>query len=243
MDSLEEWRRLKELYERMNEGELEVVASEAYDLTDIAKPLLRDEIARRGLKIELRTERARRGEGAPSSKLDLAVVGTLWSLEDALKAKEFLDEKDVPGYWGADNTMSLEGLRASFADGIDLKVREDQVRVIVGLARLFPTAAEEDCNFVCPKCHSPEIVFHDLDEAAKFNWSCDACGHEWARRRRRAAWLTPGHKESGCEHHERAGFRDGGGVLKLESIDREHVIAARPREHHRSDFLAGVEDP
>ena len=37
MDQAEEWRRLKEFYAGMNDGELEVVASEAYDLTDAAK--------------------------------------------------------------------------------------------------------------------------------------------------------------------------------------------------------------
>ena len=56
MDQAEEWRRLpgKEFYAGMNDGELEVVAIEAYDLTDAAKPLSKDEIARRGLKIQFR---------------------------------------------------------------------------------------------------------------------------------------------------------------------------------------------
>ena len=85
MDQAEEWRRLTELYARMNEGELEAVANEAYDLTDVARPLLKDEIAKRGLKIPLRTERARRGVVAKASrdfdlsKVHLAVAGTAGS--------------------------------------------------------------------------------------------------------------------------------------------------------------------
>jgi len=46
---------------------------------------------------------------------------------------------------------------------------------------------EEDYVAVCPKCHSSEIVFQGRDaepatgstNESKFNWSCDACGHQW----------------------------------------------------------------
>jgi hypothetical protein len=183
LDQAEEWRRLKEFYARMNEGELEVVANEAYDLTDIAKPLLKDEIARRGLKIELRTERARRVVAAPSSslpKLDLAMVGTLYSAEDARTAKQFLDASSIPSYWGPDSVDSLEELKSGFDEGIDLKVQqEDRARVFAALGRLFPPPEDKEFTFVCPKCLSPEIVFHDLDATEKFNWSCEECGHTW----------------------------------------------------------------
>ncbi|HTB12393.1 MAG TPA: hypothetical protein VK752_12505 [Bryobacteraceae bacterium] len=189
MDSLEEWRRLRELYGRMNEGELEVVASEAYDLTEVAKPLLRDEIARRGLKIELRSERRPRGVAAPPpsrpvTDLDFQEMGVFETLEEARKVKQFLNSAGVPCFWGPDNVDDPAELVLNVDDGLHMKVRVDDVaRVRGGLRELFADKPAEpdpgDCNFVCPKCHSPEIVFHDLDEAAKFNWSCDACGHEW----------------------------------------------------------------
>jgi len=182
MDQAEEWRRLKDLYARMNEGELEVVANEAYDLTDVARPLLRDEIASRGLKIPLRTERAQRKAAAPPSKLDLVVTGAIWKLEDARTIKEFMDVAGIPSYWGPNHVENLDELKSSFDDGIDLTVREeDLARVNAGLRQLFPQepGGDQDFSFECPKCQSPDIVFHDLDEQAKFNWSCDACGHEW----------------------------------------------------------------
>jgi DNA-directed RNA polymerase subunit M/transcription elongation factor TFIIS len=189
MDQAEEWRRLQNFYARMNDGELEVVANEAYDLTDIAKPLLKDEIARRGLKIPLRTERARPGDRPRSSdfdvsNVDLAVVGAIGKLDDARRIKELLDVAGIPCYWGPDNVENLEELKSSFDDGIDLTVREeDHQRVLKGIAGLISREAGDDSakeyNFECPKCHSSEIVFHDLDESAKFNWTCDACGHQW----------------------------------------------------------------
>jgi DNA-directed RNA polymerase subunit M/transcription elongation factor TFIIS len=191
MDSVEEWRRLKELYARMNEGELEVVANEAYDLTEIARPLLKDEIDRRGLKIPLRTERARRvmpaasvSAGFDPSKLDLAVAGTFGDLSDARKAKEFLDAAGIPSYWGPNNVENPEELKSSFEEGVELVVREEDLsRVRAGIAKLMPPEpadAGREFVFVCPKCHSPEIVFQELDaQTATFNWSCEACGHEW----------------------------------------------------------------
>jgi hypothetical protein len=53
-DSAEEWHRLQEQYGRMDEDELQALADEAYELTDDAKHLLRNEISRRHLQIELR---------------------------------------------------------------------------------------------------------------------------------------------------------------------------------------------
>jgi predicted RNA-binding Zn-ribbon protein involved in translation (DUF1610 family) len=187
MDSPEEWLRLKELYASMNEGELEVVANEAYDLTDIARPLLKDEIARRGLKIALRMERPKRGAAPPAStgfdpsRLDLAVAGTFWDLNDARKVKAFLESAGIPAFWGPKNVEVPDGL--GFEEGVDLTVREEDLSRVRGvIGQLVPQEPhdEKEFSFVCPKCHSPEIVFQEMDaETAKFNWSCDACGHEW----------------------------------------------------------------
>jgi hypothetical protein len=54
IDRAEEWRRLKELYLEISDEELEVVAHDAYELTDVAQQALEAAIARRGLKLEMR---------------------------------------------------------------------------------------------------------------------------------------------------------------------------------------------
>jgi hypothetical protein len=190
MDSLEEWRRLQELYSRMNEGELEVIANEACDLTDVARSLLKDEISRRGLAIQLRTARSAhsqmvetRTEGFDPADLELETMGEWVSREDANKIKEFLTESGVPCYWGPDLVENPTDVRIPFEEGVEMKVRTDDVpRVRGGIALLFPKDAEADArdfSVLCPRCHSPEIVFQDLDATAKFYWSCDACGYQW----------------------------------------------------------------
>lgn len=182
MDQAAEWRRLKDLYSQMNEGELEIVANEAYDLTDLARPLLRDEIASRGLKIPLRTARSAKLPANPS-KLDLVLAGTLWDLDRARTVHQLLEDAGIPSFWGPDNVENLDALKFSPEEGLDLMVRADDLaRVQAGLAQIMPHEAEEkEYSVVCPKCHSAEIVFNELDEkTSTFNWSCDTCGHVWS---------------------------------------------------------------
>lgn len=187
MDSPEEWRRLKELYASMNEGELEVVAREAYDLTEMARPLLKDEIARRGLKIPLRTDRSEPLEAPPPvDPSDLTEAGVYFDAADASTVAEQLGLYGIPCFWGKENVQNPNTL--DFTDGIDLLVRsEDFAAASEALRQLFtqfkpkvPADWDQERIYTCPKCRSEEIVFHELDEtASKFHWSCDACGNEW----------------------------------------------------------------
>ncbi len=187
MDSLEEFRRLKELYSRMNEGELEAVAKEAYDLTDIARPLLKDEIAQRGLKIPLRTDRSERPEASPPvDPSDLTEAGVYFDASDASTVAEHLRHFGIPCFWGKENAPSPSML--DFTDGIDLMVREDDfASASEALRQLFtrfkpkvPADWDQERTYKCPKCRSEEIVFHEVAETTReYHWSCDACGHEW----------------------------------------------------------------
>ena len=88
-------------------------------------------------------------------------------------------------------------LRAGFEHGIDVRVRDfNQQRAMAALAQAQTPGEsdnqegeEEDAPYTarCPKCHSTEIVFQNLDVDpvtksafdSKFNWSCDACGYRW----------------------------------------------------------------
>jgi hypothetical protein len=184
----------REIYARMNEGELEVVASEAYDLTDAAKPLLQAEILKRGLHIPLTTERPAKGAqpvkvvasgSFDPSKLDLVVAGTYWEIAQARKITSFLHEAGVPCYWGDKYAEDPAELSESFEQGVELAVREDDYpRVVATIREVFKdesqdTEQSEEFNIVCPKCKSQDIILNDLDSSSKFDWSCDACGHQW----------------------------------------------------------------
>ena len=194
IDRAEEWRRLKELYLQKSDEELEIVAHDAYELTDVAQQALAAEIARRGLKLEMRKapepEPDVQGDFVPDpSELNLVSVQQVFDREEMKRAKEALSNNDLPSFLGAENVESVDDFRGSFERGVDIKVREvDSGRAHAILRDLFPgEAVDKNVEYIarCPKCHSDEIVFLSLDEGAtesndaQFNWSCDACGYKW----------------------------------------------------------------
>jgi len=83
-----------------------------------------------------------------------------------------------------------DAFQGSFDNGVDLKVRYvDNQRALHAISQSSPPDSEVVTDYVprCPKCHSSEIVFQNLDSTpgsnsafdSTFNWSCDACGHRW----------------------------------------------------------------
>jgi len=211
----EEWSRLTELYTQMSQEELQALAEEAYELTDMARDALRGEISRRGLHNPLldqpRThentaEIKRAGDFAPS-ELDLVGAGQAFSLKDARWLKSVLDTAGIPAYFGSDNLEDVEKLNAAFdQDREKAFERGFQVGIMCRVPRAYQQLAsqaigkarqeteveaspDDEADFLasCPRCHSPEIVFEGLETVegadpdldSKYNWSCDACGHEW----------------------------------------------------------------
>lgn len=194
IDRAEEWRRLKELYLQKSDEELEIVAVDAYDLTDVAQQALVAEIARRGLKIKM----GKAPEPAPEplgdfvadvNELNLISVQQVFDRDEATKIKDALNDNGLPCFLGPENGEEVEDIRGSFERGVDVKVRDvDSQRAHATLANILAAdSVEESAEYLarCPKCHSDEILFLNLDENAtesidpQFNWSCDACGYRW----------------------------------------------------------------
>ena len=210
-----EWSRLTDLYSTMCEGELEKLANEAYELTDMARDVLRGEISRRGLRLQLLdhpappeiTQPKERPADFDPTQLDLVGFGRVYDLEEARRTKNILNQFGVMPYFGPDNLENVEELGPLFAAaeaeaqkrgfqvGVQLNVPSgDSQRASQALANAPPepepqTTPEDDRDYlaVCPRCHSPEIVFQGLDDDgssdpvidSEWNWTCDACGHKW----------------------------------------------------------------
>lgn len=205
-DPNREWRRLSEVYAAMTEDELQAVADDAYELTDIAKQVLQAEISHRGLPIELRKQAPASEDQepvhdeanyAPPPEEDLEELQRVWDMDEAKDIKSRLDAGSVPSYLGPESVDDIRLLRASFERGVAVKVRiSDSQRAMGVLANSYrppegeaPTEEPDDEEYEvrCPKCHSTEVVFQSLDLDpvtksafdSKFNWSCDACGYQW----------------------------------------------------------------
>lgn len=189
----QEWRELQERYEQMSDEELQLLANEAYELTDMAKELLQGEITRRGLKMKLLTEPPATGDVMPPiededfdpENLDLVSGGQVWDMDDARRLKTICNDAGVPSLFGPSNEEDVEaiaplfdaskakGQQRGYEVGIEVKTpRAYQQRFFAALryadAQSPPADADKfEADYVaqCPKCHSPEIVLEGLDGA------------------------------------------------------------------------------
>jgi DNA-directed RNA polymerase subunit M/transcription elongation factor TFIIS len=194
VDRVEEWQRLQASYRTKTDEELQALADESDELTELAQQALRSEIARRGLPFTFKEfpepgSNLQPNESDPS-ELELVVVRRVGDLAEARQLKSILDDAGIPSFLGPDNLDRVEvfPLSSSFGNGIDLKVRSvDNQRAEYVLSRSLPPEPQDQIEYVpvCPRCNSREIVFESLDEEkgssfdAKFNWKCDSCGRQW----------------------------------------------------------------
>jgi DNA-directed RNA polymerase subunit M/transcription elongation factor TFIIS len=202
LNPAEESRRLTELYRNMSDEELIVVARQNSELTVIAQRALDYELSQRKLTappeepaVPPVPEPSVDPEYAEETELvDLCIV---WSLADALKLQKILVPAGIPFFMGPEQATDAGKVTSNFADGVTVQIMRIAQTWALPLMQHYepadnppdPTPEEiEDEVIRCPKCHSEEIIFDQLipepggnadDSAAKFEWTCDACGHKW----------------------------------------------------------------
>ena len=208
-DPAGEWLRLSEHYRQLSDDELVGLARQTSELTDGAQQALAQEIANRRLKIppeeseappspEPEPDSAEDGESPYAEDRELVVICAVWSLADALKLQHLLDTAGIPFYMGPEKATSVDAVSSNFANGLNVQIMQVGVpwaRQVLQ-SKYFPAnepleeKADEsdDLAIHCPRCHSTEVVFEDLDRGpenskgkplSKFKWTCDSCGHEW----------------------------------------------------------------
>ena len=206
MESVDQqFRQQKENYAHMTEEELCALAEEAYDLTEIAREALQAEISERGLNIQLKAEPEQEPTPAPAfagppEGTALQEYGWFYSLGEAKQAKDVLTNAGIPCYFGPVYIEAPEDFKGNFELGLPMKVRDvDWQRALAAFRHAWqqeeekqeekkqeeePEDTEEkDFAVLCPKCHSDAVVLENCEGASprytKYNWSCDACGHQW----------------------------------------------------------------
>jgi len=203
-DHQQEHNRLSNLYREMADDELENVAAEAYDLTDIAKECLRFEISSRGLKIQLNLTAPPSDDepeplppsddGFVPDDEDLAPIHTAHGMDGLLKVRSLLALGGFECFLGDAKLRDPAALRETFENGVEMYVWKEQTqRALSYLAYNMPSEGSDEpdlppAEIRCPKCKSDGVVFEERDvestggklvRASKFRWVCDDCGHEW----------------------------------------------------------------
>jgi|SRR5882724_4333877 len=158
-------RQQKENYEHMTKGELCALAEDAYDLTEIAREALQAVLSERGIAVRLKLEPPPPARHPEPPDHHLVIFSWPQNIEEAGRTMK---------------TLAAAGI-TSF---LSLKVRADDLKRAD--AALPDPDEEKDYAILCPKCRSAKVVLKGYDTdlvppppTAKFQWSCDACGHQW----------------------------------------------------------------
>jgi hypothetical protein len=126
IDPERERQRLAEFYAGQMDGELEKVAGQADELTDVAREVLRAELSRRGLSVALVEQRPVLSTPPESDGeiefRDLVAVRSYWGLLDAELAKGLLDAAGIESFLFDDNMVRMDWFNANALGGIKLRV-------------------------------------------------------------------------------------------------------------------------
>lgn len=121
-DPDEERRRLTEFYSKQTDGELASVAEQWYQLTDIAREILRAELVKRGLYQGQLDHVSARAEERTQFR-DLVTVRTYLSLPEAELAKGLLDAAGIESFLFDNNTGRM--YMTNIVGGVRLRVDAD----------------------------------------------------------------------------------------------------------------------
>jgi hypothetical protein len=194
IDPEQERQRLTAFYSGQMDGELAKVATQGYELTDLAREALKAEIARRGLGVELvedapviakKEPPVMPGDPPPPTPpteppasegefelRNLVTIRKFRDLPEALLAKGSLESAGIEAVLTDENIVRLDWFWSNLMGGIKLNVDPENA----GAANsILDQPIPENFDVVgvgeyeqprCPKCQSLDVNFQELDPAA-----------------------------------------------------------------------------
>jgi len=206
----QEYQRLSSLYAEMSDGELEELAAGFSDLTELAQPILRDEMKKRGLgdpsAIQAAANQAKTTFGGWGQTADEnsdngddaagdeeAPAAYTWKTplcecedkDQAFQTSEVLRRAGIESW--VDQPGSTFGTRSVATNVIRILVAADQLeeaRTII--ARPIPQdiideSKEKPEDFVPPTCPKCGAEDPTLESVDPTNsWLCESCGAQWS---------------------------------------------------------------
>lgn len=181
-----ELSRLQKHYHRLADEELEILANQGYELTDIARDVLQSEIRNRGLSIAVRIEPApgpvtdpdeegQQDEGMSDKEagyligmdLELVEATRVWARDDAQRIKNVFGSAQIPFYLGPDSVPNVDDFEGDFSRGVQIRVpryfAERAGKAIQQLASESDESEMPEVGYRCPRCRSEEIVFDEIE--------------------------------------------------------------------------------
>jgi hypothetical protein len=195
LDDYQERRRLARTYAGMTDDELLHLARHPEALTETAQETLEDELDRRDIEDS-------EEEFQPREQVELQSLVTIRQFRDlpeALLAKGSLESAGIECFLRDDNLVRLDWFISNFIGGIKLCVKAQDAQsareilddpILEGLYVQGVGLYEQPR---CPKCHSLDVNFQELDRpiaylsaflrvpipAQRPAWHCHSCDAEW----------------------------------------------------------------
>src|SRR5882724_6323527 len=191
IDPEAERKRLADFYAHQLDGELEKVASQAFELTETAREALTGEMSRRGLSVVLAerppvppTPTAIRGDPPPElppieSQRDgefefqkMVTIRQFRDLPEALFARGSLESAGIECALLDDNMVRLNWFVSNLLGGVKLQVKPEDA---AGAEEILSQPIPENFDVPgigqydqphCPKCNSLDINFQETAPAA-----------------------------------------------------------------------------
>jgi Putative prokaryotic signal transducing protein len=153
----QERQRLARLYSGMTSEEVENMAADGGDLTDIARETLKTEISRRALAITV--NEGPTGEDV-FEKRDLVLIRRFQDLPEAQLAKGSLESSGIECFLTDDNMVRMNWFASNWLGGVKLLVNRNDAETAAAILD-EPTPDRLDVEDVgeyeqpkCPECHS-----------------------------------------------------------------------------------------
>lgn len=133
-DPEQERRRLVDVYSSMADGEIEEIADDEASLTDVARQVLHEEIARRGLDQVLSDRDKSRNAAADATEPEsMVTIRTFGDVMQAWLAKSNLDSAAIECRLVDDNMVRLYWGIVNVLGGVKLQVRREDAQVALEL--------------------------------------------------------------------------------------------------------------
>jgi len=197
IDPEHERRRLAEFYADQLDGELEKVAGQAYELTEIAREALKAELSKRGLTPEfveqrpviLKKEALPKAGDPPPPKIgneeprsgggelelrDMVTIRKFRDLPEALFAKGSLESAGIECALVDDNMVRLDWFISNLLGGVKLMVNSEDAKeadeiLNQPIPEQFDAAGSGEYQQPhCPQCQSLDVAFQELNKPVAY---------------------------------------------------------------------------
>jgi hypothetical protein len=142
IDPDQERKRLAELYAGQTNEELESVAAQAFELTDVARETLRAELMKRDLYAGQLDEIEQGHDDAEFR--DLVTIRSFWNLAEAELAKGAVEAAGIEAFLFDDNMVRLDWFNANALGGVKLRVDAENAEAANRALEEAPLSDETD---------------------------------------------------------------------------------------------------